>query len=85
MTCMHGTEFRAQCNGSFTLAKELVRECLDACMVTMIRRIFQKSWRYMDAYRHGLTGLMAEHAVEKYASHRKITKQIMMEVAMLAG
>jgi hypothetical protein len=37
----------------------------------------------MDAYRKGLTGVMAEHAVKKFTSHRKITKQIMMEVAML--
>ncbi|KAF8607403.1 hypothetical protein BDV93DRAFT_591655 [Ceratobasidium sp. AG-I] len=76
--------FRPKCNGSFPLAKKLVPECLDACSVTTIRRFFQKTWRYMDAYREGLTGLMAEHAVKKFASHRKITKRIMMEVTVLA-
>ncbi|KAJ1300453.1 hypothetical protein OPQ81_005268 [Rhizoctonia solani] len=75
--------FRGQCNGSFPLAKELVPKCLDACPIQSIRQFFQKTWRYMDAYRQGLTGVMAEHAVKKFTSHRKISKQIMMEVAML--
>ncbi|KDN36668.1 hypothetical protein RSAG8_10666, partial [Rhizoctonia solani AG-8 WAC10335] len=76
-------KFRSQCDGSFRLAKELVPKCLDSCPIITIRRFFQKSWRYMDAYRQGLTGVMAEHAVKKFTSHRKVTKQIMMEVAML--
>src|ERR1044071_3347074 len=80
---VHFIGFRSQCNGSFLLAKELVPKCLDACPAQTIRRFFQKTWRYMDAYRKGLTGVMAEHAVKKFTSHRKITKQIMMEVAML--
>ncbi|KAF8694004.1 hypothetical protein RHS03_08251, partial [Rhizoctonia solani] len=75
--------FWGQCNGSFQLAKDLVPKCLDACLVQTICPFLQKTWRYMDAYRKGLTGVMAEHAVKEFTLHQKIAKQIMMEVAML--
>lgn len=75
--------FRQRCNGTFPTAKILVPECLDACSVLTIRHFFRKSWRYCDAYRKGLTGKLAEHAIKKFASHRKIGPQIMMAVDML--
>jgi len=34
--------------------------------------IFQKSWRYIDAYRKGLDARQAAVANKKYKSHRKI-------------
>jgi hypothetical protein len=67
------------------LAKELVPKYLDLCPTITIRQFFQKTWCYTDAYRQGLTGLMAAHAVKKLTSHRKVTKQIMMEVVMLVS
>ncbi|KIO17560.1 hypothetical protein M407DRAFT_32750 [Tulasnella calospora MUT 4182] len=75
--------FRDQCDGTFPRAKTLVPECLDGCPLETIRRFFRRSWRYVDAYRSGLTGKMADFAVKKYSSHRRIGAKVMMEVDML--
>lgn len=40
--------------------------------VAFHRRAVQHSFRYMDAYRKGLTGPLLEYAVRKYRSHRTI-------------
>ncbi|KAF8516423.1 hypothetical protein BU17DRAFT_50854 [Hysterangium stoloniferum] len=66
------TVFRSKCNDSFPHAKKLLPECLDACSVTTIRHFFRKCWRYMSAYRQGLSGKQAEFSVKKYKSHRRI-------------
>ncbi|KIO29457.1 hypothetical protein M407DRAFT_21355 [Tulasnella calospora MUT 4182] len=76
-------KFRDQCDGTFPQAKTLVPECLDACPLVTIRRFFRRSWRYADAYRNGLTGKMADFAVKKYTSHRRIGARIMMELDMI--
>ncbi|KIO33209.1 hypothetical protein M407DRAFT_65838 [Tulasnella calospora MUT 4182] len=77
------TKFREQCDGTFPRAKILVPECLDSCPLVTIRRFFRRSWRYADAYRNGLTGKMADFAVKKYTSHRRIGTRIMTELDML--
>jgi hypothetical protein len=38
----------------------------------MIRKFFQKSWRYINAYRKGLNAWQAALANKKYKSHGKI-------------
>jgi hypothetical protein len=38
----------------------------------MIRRFFQKSWRYLDAYEKGLDAKQAIYANKKYKSHCKV-------------
>ncbi|KAF8599613.1 hypothetical protein BDV93DRAFT_449148 [Ceratobasidium sp. AG-I] len=74
-------KFRKDCNGSFLTAKQLVPKCLDACSIITIRRFFHKSWRYMESYRNGLTGVLAEQAEKKYTSHRKVSKRAMMQAS----
>jgi hypothetical protein len=64
----------------FEDAKATARSCLDACPNEVIRRFFNRSWRFMDAYRKGLTGKAAEWAVCKQKSHRKVGPQAMMSV-----
>ncbi|KAJ2990200.1 hypothetical protein NUW54_g8544 [Trametes sanguinea] len=64
----------------FEDAKRLARECLDACPVEVIRRFFNRSWRFMDAYRKGLTGKAAEWAVRKQKSHRRVGQRAMMSI-----
>jgi len=59
-------------NGRFATARVLVPQCLDSCSVTMIRRFFQKAWRYIDTYRKGLDVQQAAFANRKYKSHRRI-------------
>ena len=64
--------YRNLANGRFLTAKVLVPQCLDLCGLITIRKFFQKSWRYIDAYRKGLDARQAAVANKKYKSHRKI-------------
>jgi hypothetical protein len=65
---------------TFGDAKKTARECLDACPVDVIRRFFNRSWQFMSAYRQGLTGRVAEWAVQKQKSHQRVGKQAMMSI-----
>lgn len=49
---LHGQGYRNSADGKFVTAKLLVPECLDMCDLITIRCFFQKTWRYMDAYRY---------------------------------
>jgi len=64
--------YRNLADGRFPTARNLVPQCLDACELKTIRKFFQKSWRYLDAYRKGLNARQAALANKKYKSHRKI-------------
>src|SRR5215204_5864519 len=60
---------RENCNDSWTGLQETVPQSLDSVPLITIRRFAQKAWRYMDLYRHGIGGKLAEYAVRKYRSH----------------
>jgi hypothetical protein len=60
---------------SFADSKELALKYLDGCPVTVIRRFINRSWRFMDAYRRGLTGTAAEWAVKKKKQHRSVSNR----------
>ena len=62
------------------VARRVVRECLDACPVEVIQRFFNRTWRFMDAYRSGLTGDAAKWAVRGQKSYRKAGKRAMMSL-----
>jgi len=51
---------------------QTVPKALMALDIGLIRRFACKAFRYMDAYRKGLTGAEAERQVKKYKSHRRI-------------
>ncbi|QRV95331.1 DDE superfamily endonuclease [Ceratobasidium sp. AG-Ba] len=53
---------------------------LDSVPLESIRRFFNKSQRYIDAYRHGLDGQMAAWANKKYHGHRMLPPSILREV-----
>ena len=53
----------------FDAAKRITRESLDACPVDVVRHFFNRSWRFMDAYRQGLMGKAAEWAIYKQKAH----------------
>jgi hypothetical protein len=55
---------------SFAAAKTAVLECLNSCPLSTIRKFINRAWRFMDAYRSGLTGKAAEWAVKKQKGHR---------------
>jgi hypothetical protein len=46
----------------------------------VVRRFFNRSWQFMDAYRQGLTGKVAEWAIRKQKVHRRVGQQAMMAI-----
>ena len=64
----------------FEDVKRTALEYLNACPEEVIQRFFNCSWRFMHAYRQGLTGKAAEWAVWKHKSHCRVGPQVMMLV-----
>ena len=53
---------------------------LDSVPLITIRKFARKCWRYMDAYKKGISRKLAEYAVKKYKSHRRIPDSVMEEL-----
>jgi len=72
------------CDYSFPALQKNVPEQLDLVGndLVFLRKLACKSWRYMDAYRKGLSGKPAEHAVKKYHSHRRVPQAAMQAFAV---
>jgi hypothetical protein len=65
---------------NFEDAKKTAIECLDACPTDIIRKFVNRSWRFMDAYRRGLTGKAAAWAVKKQKGHRSVSQRAMLSI-----
>jgi len=70
---------RKHCDYSFQGLQSIIPEALDSVPIETIRRFSWKAFRYMDAYRKGLTMGTAERAVKQYKSHRRISENQMLE------
>lgn len=64
--------YRSLADGKFATTKTLVPKCLDSYGLITIRKFFQKSWRYLDAYKQGLDARQVALANKKYKSYHKI-------------
>jgi len=53
---------------------------LESVDTIIIRRFARKALRYMDLYRKGITGKLAEYAARKYKSHRCIPEYVLSEL-----
>ena len=71
---------RMHCNYSWKGLQQVVPKALDSVSLKQIRRYARKSFRYMDAYRKGLTAKQAEYAVRKYKRHHVIPFNILEEL-----
>jgi hypothetical protein len=67
--------FREEDKPKFEDAKQAAIKYLDACTAEIIRRFINRTWRWMDAYRHGLTGAAAVWAVRRQSAHRQASKR----------
>jgi hypothetical protein len=65
---------------SFEDAKKAAFAALDACPVDVIRRFINRAWRFMSAYRIGLTGHAAAWGVRKQKGHRTVSRNAMMHL-----
>jgi hypothetical protein len=66
---------RENCAYNTDSLRLIIPLALDSVSLLMIRHFSRKSFRYMDAYRKGLYGYLAEFAVKKYHSHRRIPEK----------
>ena len=66
---------RNNCDYSFKALEKIVPEALNSVSLEQIRRYARRSWRFMDAYRKGLTGIAALYTVKQYRSHRRIPEK----------
>jgi hypothetical protein len=63
---------RANCDYSFAALRKTVPEALDSVPLQTIRKNARFCFRYMDAYRRGLSWELAKFATKRYRSHRRI-------------
>ena len=73
-------QYRQVDKNTFQQAKDAALEALNSCPVEVIRRFINRSWRWMSAYRMGLTGNAAQWVVRKQKGHRSVSKTAMMHL-----
>ena len=71
---------RENCNYSWKGLKQTVPQSLDSVLLVTIRRFARKAWRYMDLYQKDIGEKLAEYAVKKYKSHRRILDEVIEEL-----
>src|SRR5712664_3032267 len=76
------TRYRQVQKSSFEEAKKQV---LDACPTETLRRFCNRSFRFMDAYRKGLSIKAAAWCVKKQKGHRAISEGVMKEFDAQGG
>ena len=68
------------CNYSWAGLKQIVPRSLESVNLITIQKFARYSWHYIDLYGKGITGKLAEYAVKKYKSHRRIPDHVIEEL-----
>src|SRR6266545_5960693 len=71
---------RENCDYSWAGLQNTVPLDLDSINLITIRKFARKAWRYMNVYHKGIGGKLAEYAVKKYKSHRRVPDNILEEL-----
>lgn len=76
---------RWHCDQSWDSVRPTFKEALGEgnCSLSLIRKYARICWRYMDAYRRGLTGQLADYAVRKAKSHRMVSAALDRQMDLL--
>ena len=71
--CYMKRRLRAECDFSFNSMSERMKTMVNEIPVDFVRRAFNRCWRYIEGYKHGLrAGPELDFAVRKFSSHRGI-------------
>jgi len=57
-----------------------VSQALEFVNLIQIRMYVRKAWRYINLYKNGITGKLAEYAAQKYKSHRRLPEYVFEEL-----
>ena len=68
-------------DATFAAAKVAALEALNSCLIDVIRRFINWSWRFMSAYQTSLTGKGATRAVKKQRSHHSVPERARLAIA----
>lgn len=58
-------------------AEEEVLKAMESCTGDIIKKYSNRAFRFMDAYRKGLSGEAAVWVVRKQKSHRRVSEEAM--------
>ena len=72
---------RKHCKYSYPELKAMVPNTLEEKIpIATVRRQARHCYRFMSAYRMGLQGPLADYAMKKYSSHRRIPEGVLAEI-----